>query len=142
MESLRPSQGSEPLVRSDQSARDWILYGPAIQLDPSDPVEWEEYKNAVTKLLNDSKHADWLDWTADAELKDSGRDEAYNYKSICDKILSVGGIVFWICHLTAGLAYLLIANPLDSNEKSSSSVALGRWQVHSRNKQMRETIIC
>lgn len=63
MQSLRPRQGSEPLIRRDQSAREWILHGPTVQFDLSDPVDprWEEYKDAVTQLLNDSRHADWLD---------------------------------------------------------------------------------
>lgn len=128
MESLR--RISKPPIRRDQSVRQWVLYGPSIHLNRSDleNFRWEKYERAVIKLLNDPTHSDWLDKPGFAKqaLEDLGRDEGYDLKRVRDKMLLVGGILFWIFHITAAIAYFLIPGSLESNEKSST-IVLCRW---------------
>lgn len=129
-------------IRSGQSVGEWIYNGPQIHLDRSDRIlyKWKNYTHAVTKLLDDSTHSEWLNdpidqyWTRDTKqsLKNLERDEGYvrkwieTVKRVQDKTVLIGGPVFWIFHITAALAYWIITSPPGFNEKSSvSSVTLG-----------------
>lgn len=128
MKSLR--RISKPPIHRDQSVRDWISFGPPIHIDPSDIIGfgWKEYSRAVIQLLNDPTHSDWLDKPGFAKqaLEDLGRDEGYDLKRVRDKMLLIGGILCWIFHITAAIAYFLIPSSLESKEKSST-VILCRW---------------
>lgn len=143
MPSLR--RVSKQSIHRGQTVREWIYNGPPILFDRSDLILYnkENYGHAATKLLNDSTQSDWLDdpidqyWTRDPKqaIKNLSQDEGHvrqiwkeTLKRICDNMIPIGGFIFWICHITAALTYLVIASTPEFNEKSSfSSVTLGRW---------------
>lgn len=120
MQSLRWM--SKPSIDRDQSVREWVLYGPSINLNRSEleNFHWDKYDRAVTKLLNDPTHSDWLDKPgfANQALKDSEKDEGENLKRVRENIILALGIVFWISHISAPIAYFLILSSLESNDKS------------------------
>lgn len=85
---------------------------------------WAEYESAVKDLLEDPKTAPWLDGPLDQDWSESlyeelgdqdrtiakGRTRVSRPMRRLDHVAMTGAIIFWMSHITAALAFVLITN--------------------------------
>jgi len=134
----RVRQDSKTGKNNYESIRDWLDYGPSMEMDRSDLATldkhewmrgWAGYESAVNDILKDPKTTSWLDGLIEdvlgrilyRQLVEPNRKEAentswtYEAKKRLRHVAIGGGILFWILHTTAALAFVLIANTFGYN---------------------------
>ena len=115
----------KPSLSWYQSVEDYLRKGPPIYMSDSEgrDQQWTGYKDAVKDILDDPKNAPWLKGPIDLDWSES------RYHQLCERDLKgdgttwiskvnrkfahmvvVGGILFWISHITSALGFLLLTN--------------------------------
>ena len=124
MRSLRQSQ--RLYGREYQSVRAYLLHGPPIQIsyDESRDYQWNQYEKAVKDILGHPDAASWLDSPLDPSMTEGSRENAITRswkakdRAKFDGLKLAVYILFWITHITAALAYVILVN---ESEPSSIS---------------------
>ena len=125
MRSLRQSRRLRG--REYRSVREYLLHGPQIQMtyDESTDHQWNRYEKAVKDILGDPAAASWLDGPSHPSMTETYEQHLYKYKGWkksgfrswkskkrgkLEGLMLAGYILFWITHVTAALAYVMLAN--------------------------------